>query len=35
MRQAARQEFESRYTAERNYPLLMKCYEQALAIRQK
>jgi glycosyltransferase involved in cell wall biosynthesis len=30
MRQAARLEFESRYTAEQNYPLLMRCYETAL-----
>lgn len=30
MRQAARLEFESRYTAEQNYPLLMRCYERAL-----
>jgi glycosyltransferase involved in cell wall biosynthesis len=30
MRIAARQEFEARYTAEKNYPLLMKCYEAAL-----
>ncbi len=30
MRQAARFEFESRYTAEQNYPLLMRCYEEAL-----
>lgn len=29
MRQAARLEFESRYTAERNYPLLLACYEAA------
>ena len=30
MRAAARLEFESRYTAEQNYPLLMQCYETAL-----
>jgi len=30
MRRAARLEFESRYTAEQNYPLLMRCYEAAL-----
>jgi len=30
MRQAARLEFETRYTAEQNYPLLMRCYEKAL-----
>ena len=30
MRQAARSEFESKYTAEQNYPLLMRCYETAL-----
>ena len=30
MRQAAHLEFESRYTAEQNYPLLMRCCEQAL-----
>ena len=30
MRQAARLEFEARYTAERNYPQLMACYETAL-----
>jgi glycosyltransferase involved in cell wall biosynthesis len=33
MRAAARLEFEARYTAEENYPLLMKCYETALARR--
>jgi glycosyltransferase involved in cell wall biosynthesis len=31
MRLAARSEFELRYTADENYPLLMKCYEAALA----
>lgn len=30
MRTSAREEFVVRYTAERNYPLLMACYEQAL-----
>lgn len=30
MRKAARQEFLDRYTAEKNYPLLIACYEQAL-----
>jgi glycosyltransferase involved in cell wall biosynthesis len=30
MRQAARLEFESHYTAEQNYPLLMRCYQTAL-----
>jgi glycosyltransferase involved in cell wall biosynthesis len=33
MRAAARAEFEARYTAEQNYPLLVKCYETALADR--
>jgi glycosyltransferase involved in cell wall biosynthesis len=31
MRSAARAEFESHYRAERNYPLLMEIYEQAVA----
>lgn len=31
MRQAARQEFELRYTAQQNYPLLMEVYRQARA----
>jgi glycogen synthase len=31
MRQAARQEFESRYTAQRNYPMLIECYQAAAA----
>jgi glycosyltransferase involved in cell wall biosynthesis len=30
MRRAARLEFEVRYTAEKNYPLLIRCYEAAL-----
>jgi glycosyltransferase involved in cell wall biosynthesis len=34
MRQAARLEFESRYTAEKNYPLLMRCYETALSTKR-
>jgi glycosyltransferase involved in cell wall biosynthesis len=32
MRQAARQEFEAKYTAARNYEILMAVYEQALAM---
>lgn len=32
LRAGARRAFEERYTAERNYHLLMKCYEQALEI---
>jgi glycosyltransferase involved in cell wall biosynthesis len=31
MRQAARREFESRYTAAQNYPILIDCYEKARA----
>jgi glycosyltransferase involved in cell wall biosynthesis len=30
MRQAARAEFETRYTAAQNYPLLLRCYEMAI-----
>ena len=31
MRKEARREFESKYTAEKNYPLLMEIYRHAVA----
>jgi glycosyltransferase involved in cell wall biosynthesis len=34
MGRAARAEYEAKYTAERNYRMLMKIYERAIAIRK-
>ena len=34
MGKAARKEYETRYTAERNYPLLMDIYERTIAARE-
>jgi hypothetical protein len=31
MRQTARQSFKARFTADTNYPMLMKCYDRALS----